>query len=351
MAVETTTKGWLRTASLALLVATAAACGEDATGPGSDDPFDPAQTSEDFATMQSALDANADVAEDLAYVSASLESMPAASWVLETKHLSVGSTLARPITTTRLSATGSSRPLLPSDLLGTTFEWDAGENGYVATARAGAPANGVRFILYDRTATPLVENGFADVTDDSDASADRLGVHLEKDGVTRLDYEVEVVETTSGGSVSVAGFLTDGNDQIDFDVVETVVGTSEGFRIDVDYSLSLAGQPLGVELDYFVDFGSEISLGLTALFVNGANQLVLDMEQNGDGAVEGTVEWNGALAMTISDDGTGQPVFLGPEGEELTAEEAQAIQEMFEIAVEGLDFLAAYVVFLGESVA
>lgn len=345
------TKRWLRGAPLALLVVTAAACGDDPAGPGSDDPFDPEQSSEDFAAMQSALEANTDVADDLAYVSVALESMPTAAWVFESPEAVVESPLIRPVALPPLHSMGSAQPLLPADVLGTTFEWDEVESGYVASERAGAPANGVRFLLYDRTTVPPTENGFVDITDESDPSADRLSVHLEKNGVTRLAYDVEVVETTSGGTIGVSGYLTDGTDRLDFDLLESVAETADGFQIDVDYSVSLAGQPLSVDLDYTIDFGTTLGASLTATFVNGANTLVLVMSQEGEDTLEGSVEWNGDLVMTITDDGTGEPLFLGPEGEELTAAEAQAISEMFEIAMGGLDFLAAYIVLLGGGVA
>lgn len=342
---------WLRTASVTALIGLAACGGDDPTGPGSGDPFDPEQSSEDFGAMEAALAANADLTADLVFVTDVLDTIPAAaSWMIESSDSPASGALLEPVRTTRLSVgSASSQPILPADLLGKTFEWDAGEEGYVVTEREGAPANGMRFIVYDRTQDPLVENGFVDVTDESDPSADRLAVHLEKDGTTRLDYEVEVTETTSSASVSVAGYLTDGTERVDFDVVESVLETTEGFRIDLDYSLSLAGQPLSVELDYSVDFGAALTADFVATFVNGANTLVLDMTQDGEGAIDGSVEWNGDLVMTVTDDGSGEPVFLGPEGEELTAAEAAALQEMFEIAAEGLNFLVQYVVFLGGS--
>jgi len=341
-----------RSLAFCLLVTGAAACGGDgATGPGSDDPFDPEQSSQEFGAIEEAIQANADLEADLVHVSAALETMPTASWILEPSDLSAESPLVRGVRTRPLAFGSSAQPLIPADLLGTTFEWDEVEGAYVQTERAGAPAAGVRFILYDRTQSPPVENGFLDITDESDPSADRLNVHVEKDGITRLDYDVEVTETTSGLTVAVAGFLTDGASRIDFEVLEAVTETVDGFGIDVSYSMSLAGESLGVEFDYVVDFGTTLTLELTATFVNGFNTLVLDLSQTGEGAIEGTVEWNGDLVMTIVDDGTGQPAFLGPEGEELTLAEAQALEDMFEIALEGLDFLAAYLVFLGGSVA
>ncbi|MFW6089983.1 MAG: hypothetical protein ACODAB_09530, partial [Gemmatimonadota bacterium] len=264
---------------------------------------------------------------------------------------SAESSLVRPVGAAPLAFSGASQPIIPADLLGTTFEWDDVEGAYVATERTGAPAAGVRFILYDRTQAPPVEDGFLDLTDEGDASADRLNVHVEKNGATRLDYDVVVTETTNGGSVSVAGFLTDGTSQIDFDLEEGVVETADGFSIDVSYALSLAGESLGVGVDYVIDVGTTTSLEFVATIVNGPNTLVLDLSQQGEGDVTGTVEWNGDLVMTIADDGTGQPTFLGPDGENLTAAEAEAIEQMFELSFNGLGLLEAYIVFLFGGVA
>lgn len=340
---------WLRSAPVALLVL-AAACGDDATGPGSDDPFDPEQANADLTAIEQAIAANADLEADLLHVSTALEA--SAALIFEPSDLSALSTpsvqspLVRPVRTVPLALNGGSQPIIPADLLGTTFEWDDVEGAYVATERAGAPAAGVRFILYDRTQAPPIENGFLDLTDESDASADRLNVHVEKNDVTRLDYDMVVTETTGGATISVDGFLTDGTSQIDFEVLEGITETADGFTLDLSYSLSLAGESLGVGVDYIIDFGTTTSVEFVATFVNGPNTLVLDLSQQSEGAIAGTVTWNGDLVMTITDDGTGQPTFLGPEGEELTAAEAAAIEEMFEISFEGIGLLEAYLIFL-----
>lgn len=362
MTDEVRRDGRLRMLALAALVTFATACGDDPTGPGSDDPFDVQQSSDEFAEIQAALSTNDDLAQDLAYVSGALDTIPTAAWTIDDpaallsqwSGATASESLIEPVFAPTLhgvsTVDGSLQALIPADLLGKTFEWDEVENGYVVTERAGAPTSGARFILYDRTTDPLVENGFLDVTDESDPSADRLSVHLEKDGVTRLEYDLELVETTNGADISVAGFVTDGASQVDFDVFQSVAQTSDGFVVDIVASLSLAGEPLSVELAYSIDFGETIGVSLNASFVNGANTLAIHLSQSGEGTLQGDVEWNAERVMVVEDDGTGEPTFLGPEGEPLTAAEAQAIEEMFEIALEGLDFFTAYLVFLGGGV-
>lgn len=349
---------WLRGAPLAALVVAAAACGDDPAGPGSGDPFDPEQSSAAFSEMQTALEGNADVAADLEYVAGVLDTLPAAAQFVQPVRVAASSTsaLVRPVRGTRLAVgftrvAASADALLPADLLGKTFEWDDVETKYVLTARAGAPSNGIRFIVYDRTTVPPTENGYLDVTDDSSPAVDRLGVKLVKNDVTRLDYDIAVTGGTSSATASIAGFVTDGSDQVDFDVMETLTETADGFRIDVDYSMSLADEPLSVNLAYALDVGTTVTADFTATFVNGLNTLVLDLSQDAEGAYDGAVRWNGDLVMTVAGDGGGDPVFLGPEGEALTPEEAAAIQQMFEIASEGLDFLVQYFVFLGGGLA
>lgn len=352
-------KTWLRSAPMALLVIAATACGDDATGPGSDDPFEPEQANADLGAVEQAIAANADLETDLLHVSAALAAFPTPALILEPSDLSalsasalsVQSPLVRSVHAAPLALNGASQPIIPADLLGTTFEWDDVEGAYVATEREGAPAAGVRFIMYDRTEVPPAENGFLDLTDESDASADRLNVHVEKNGVTRLDYDIVVTETTSAVTIGVAGFLTDGTSQVDFEVQEGITETADGFTIDLSYAISLAGESLSVGVDYVIGVGTTTSLDFVATFVNGPNTLVLELSQQGEGNVAGTVEWNGDLVMTIADDGTGQPTFLGPDGEELTAAEAAAIEEMFEVSLNGIGLLEAYVIFLGGAVA
>lgn len=347
---------WLRWTTLAGLVVFAAACGDDPAGPGSDDPFDPAATSQDFAAFGSALENNDDVVQDLEFVGAAMDTLAGGgtAWVLE-ESISVPGEhpVVEAIRTSGMSLSGgAAMPFLPADLLGTTFVWDEGEEGYVASALAGAPANGVRFLTYDRTQVPFVENGYLDVVDNSDASGDRLSVYLEKNGVPRLDYDLEVIQNSNGGSVGVEGFVSDGTQQVDFDVLETVTASGENLVLDLDYELSLAGQSQSVGLEYQVTFGeTSLSGSFLATFVNGANVLELDFTQDGEGTIDGSVRWNGELVMTMTDDGTGMPEFLGPEGEALTQAEADAIEEMFELASEGLFFLLSNVVFLVDSLA
>ena len=94
------------------------------------------------------------------------------------------------------TATSVALAVLPAEVLGKTFEYNSGTAQYEATARTGAPANGVRFILYavnpvtQVPVEPLTEAGYADVLDESTATANSVRLQLVSGGVTYLDYGV-----------------------------------------------------------------------------------------------------------------------------------------------------------------
>ncbi|MDH3298256.1 MAG: hypothetical protein OEM96_08290, partial [Gemmatimonadota bacterium] len=148
----------VRFMAVASLVVFAAACGDDPTGPGSGDPFDIEQSSQDFGVVQTAFTANLDVADDMGFVLPVLEGIGPAARRFERVSIPSEPTILSMARTTRLSVgSGASvQPILPSDVLGKTFEWSDLEGGYVVSARTGAPPNGLRVIVYDRTATPFV---------------------------------------------------------------------------------------------------------------------------------------------------------------------------------------------------
>jgi len=78
--------------------------------------------------------------------------------------------------------TVSAAALFPPDVIGKTFEWNTTFSDYEATARTGAPSNGVRFILYaidpltGQPAAPLVEVGYVDLMDESSGTTAKLHV-------------------------------------------------------------------------------------------------------------------------------------------------------------------------------
>jgi hypothetical protein len=134
--------------------------------------------------------------------------------------------------------------------------------------------------------------------------------------------------------------------------VQVVSSTDEGFQVDLDYALSLASRSLVLGLDYVLNLSLIApDSRFTATFDVGTDRLVLDLTQDAENAIDGTVTWNDEIVMTVTDDGDGQLLFLGPEGEELAATEAAAMRDLFGFASEGLGLLLPYLILPGDDAA
>lgn len=181
--------------------------------------------------------------------------------------------------------------IFPDSLKGKTFEYDTATNSYVVTARSGANANGVRFILYEvddglcvvegtcLPVEPLVEVGYVDLIDESTAASIKLHIAVKGVGGTptfveylatvtpgvsslragvagsisngqpggankTLSFNVNVVATT--GSVSETATFTLNNPSLSVSFSITVIDTNTGFEIQVDFRVTRSGETLQV---------------------------------------------------------------------------------------------------------
>ena len=186
---------------------------------------------------------------------------------------------------------GATLMAIPSELLGTTFEWNATTGQYEPGLRSGAPPNGVRFILYDGIST-LNEIGHLDFIDASNFAVVPVAVDVTLSIVITdvgevLHYRITGSASDTGGTLLVDGFLSDGTDQLDF-----------------DFSFS----------------GSDAT-GSTALFTltAGAQSKTLDVSESTTGAGSFAIEiTNGndeiLFVLLVAEDGTLQPgsgIFFG----------------------------------------
>jgi hypothetical protein len=122
--------------------------------------------------------------------------------------------------------------LFPFGTLGKTFVWDTTAKGYVASDQPGAPANGVRFVLYAiseysidgslpiQPSLPLTTLGYVDLTDRSAGSTSVLGITLVGTGggaapVTYADYTLTGPADAVAATVTIAGYLSDGVNRLD----------------------------------------------------------------------------------------------------------------------------------------
>lgn len=305
---------WRRVARTTCLVAVAAACGEGPTAPASMEPSDVERVHEEFTTLRASLLASTDLVGDLGHVRPVLDTLDA--------------------------------PLSPG-LRGVTFEWEEEADGYVAGERPGAPADGLRFIVYDRSAAPLAEVGFVDVSDTADVDVSSRAVNLLKDGITRLDY---LIEDRSAGGVTASGFVTDGNRRVDFDIAQ-VAGTGPGgLQLDLDYAFELEAPALTLEVDYTLQGLTSTTGTFGATFTDGADRLTMDLVQGADQTIDGAVRWNGEELFLINDE-DGEPVFLTPGGEDPEPADERAVRVLFEFAFDGIGYVLPYLLLSDPEVA
>ena len=190
----------------------------------------------------------------------------AASSQLASPELSPGLGQAvRVITQSAVDAGTFLVPVMRPSVLGKTFVYDATQKKYIISpTRTGAPANGVRFVLYDETPSgdPIVgrEIGYADLTDEKRTSPNVASVKLVAvtGGITRLSYSFDLAVAGALPSISVQGYMVDGDDRLDFTVSAgstmlvggkatvqaTITAPKQGFSVTAKLT-GIAGQDLG----------------------------------------------------------------------------------------------------------
>jgi len=237
-----------------------------------------------------------------------------------------------------LRAPGAVHALFPSDVLGKTLVWDTLTNTYVVGAATGAPTNGVRIILYVADPStglpfvPLQPIGNLDLTDESTAQANKLGVLLRLGGATIADYDITVQTATSSATVRAVGFVrtTDGSYQADFDFLTVVTFST----VHLTYQLS-GSDGTAIYLD--VNAG-QASAAIVFRVSRARNTIEIAGTDDGQ-TVSGTVKFNGTTVGTISGPSS-DPVITGAGGRELSAEQVTALGAIFQTAAQILGGIA-----------
>ena len=328
-----------------------AGCSDDSGPTGPVTPFDPTATAQAAAELENRLDGDSDVMLSLALVSPALEAEGGALARL------LPGGVARPSQSLNaqllVDPSFSMEPIFPANFLGMTFEWDETLGRYAMSERTGAPANGVRFILYavdpfsGQPAIPLNEVGRLDLIDQGSASATRLQVVAETGGVTRLDYTVSASYALFGEDVQATatgeGFISDGTRRLDFDLVQTVTlnNTSGLMSVDLAYDLRMDDEGVrvvvnaGTEIDLSA---SDLSLDVLMTITDGGNVTVFDAVVDEADGISGTVLHNGQTVVLISGT-TSAPVFTDAAGDPLTNAEVAALVQIFDLLDDVFDFV------------
>jgi hypothetical protein len=132
----------------------------------------------------------------------------------------------------------SGAPLIADSLLGKTIAWSCTTQRYAVSDDSGAPATGVRLVLYQLApagsiACPATVIGQLDLFDASASGTAAVhGTVHSSSGQALVDYTIQHVIGDPPFVASASGFLSDGQQRLDFEVsggpasgVNTVVST------------------------------------------------------------------------------------------------------------------------------
>ncbi len=230
-------------------------------------------------------------------------------------------------------------PLISGLHRGATFVYDATVEDYVVDPdRTGAPANGVRFVLYETVAgepDPSRERGWADLLDEGDDSAEDIALRLRvtEGGVLTMDYAARLDENAGLGKVRVDGFVTGDGQRLEF-LVEAE--GREGGPLDLDFDLAVPGRSFSVVGE--ISGAEDSDDGQVSLEARHRDHsLGLDMMADA-GRLDGDIKLDEALFAQVS--GTSSdPVFTRANGDPLLPVEVLALHRIVDFVEDVFDLV------------
>jgi hypothetical protein len=234
-----------------------------------------------------------------------------------------------------------SADVLPADVRGKLYTYNETTAQYEGVASAEAPTNGVRIVLYawdvlaGHPASPLVDVGYVDLIDESTPTQNRLHVHLvrKEDAAVLMDYAITHTVTPSSESFSIAGSANNGTTTVNFDLSGTM-GTSAA---TVTFVLAAPAHEFSVRVEANVNSVSEQATINIWLDYHG-DSLSFAM-QAAPNSVSGEIRYRGRRYATYSITydpvtGTATTQFTKANGQPMTAQELEEIQNAFERALD-----------------
>ncbi|HEX5633293.1 MAG TPA: hypothetical protein VFX50_08700 [Gemmatimonadales bacterium] len=335
----------LRATLCAIAAVAAAGC---AAGDAGGAPFDASGTLEDLAAVTAAFDAPAiasftavsdqiDAALAAPVVAPAVRLLAAhddAAFAARSREFVLRAAAyahADPVTP-RLAAVAS----LPSGRMGGTWEWQPARSRYVRTGLAGAPDDGVRFLLYAVDAAtglprlPLRQLGYADVRDAGRGAEMATRVRVVSGDAAVLDYTIASAESSAGVSVTLRG--TAG--ELAFALGSSFDAGLAGGRLD----FRLDAPSRGVALDWAVslhDLAGERPVDLDILMSGPHGNVVMAGSMTPTGAGTLSVLANGVAFAAITRAPGQGPVVSRSDGTPLASAEQGALLGILAMSNEG----------------
>jgi hypothetical protein len=249
----------------------------------------------------------------------------------------------------RLASSAGGRPAhapVIDNYRGDTFVYDPDTGEYaVDPERTGAPANGVRFVIYEVSllGEPIVEEeiGYADLIDEGDDSEEDVALRLlvVSDDVTVLDYRTTVDLTLTSGAITVQGFLRgDRGVQLDFDIEAIGTHQLDHSTLDVSFDLRVDARDFSIVGSvHGVEEGAE-GEGDVELAVQHRDDEVRLAVTGAEGELDGSVYVNDQLFATVTGDAD-DPTILSADGDPLTPREMFVLHHIVDVVEDVFDFL------------
>lgn len=322
------------------LLAVSAAC-ESATAPT---PLDPAGLQADLAAASSAASAPASVSLGALGGQIGLALADAGGAVLLADLPSAllkdpNAVLERAELRARIMDGSGTASAIPQAALGRTFEFDTILDRYAIGQRTGAPANGVRFVLYavdvvtEALVFPLVETGYADLTRAVTDQAITARVEAWSGGLTPvkvLDYAASVQGTVTNPTILVAGFARNATDSVTFSLSSTVSFANQ--TIALDWRTALPARGLASRVQQTITGGESAQVAIDGLLQSGSGDVGITgtlFAQSGGTLI---VRVNGDTFASITLDGLedGTPTILNAQGQPLSESEQAMLRQILE---------------------
>jgi hypothetical protein len=344
-----------RSVALVGLLAFAAGCGSDSTGP--DAPFDASGTSADVAAISEAFDSPAHTA--FASASGSIGAVVGGEAAAAIRLAPTGALLsggkasalkyARSVALSYVRRTYSPTVAameIPAQYQGVTFVWDVETHQYIPSDLTGAPASGVRFILYainpvtQQPIEPLVPiDGYVDITVTETASSSTIRAVVVSSDVTYLDYTVSASGTAGSATVTTSGYATNGNDRVEFSLGNTLTSNDDGLALALDYEMLVPTRNgFLMDLEATVSgIATETPSMTLDLLARGEHGTVRVQGTSTDAVGSFTIRVNGDLFANATTDGSGTVSITGADGAELNEAELHALEAVFDMFANGFD--------------
>jgi len=237
----------------------------------------------------------------------------------------------------RVELSGSTAAVIPAPLLGRTMEYSIAQGRYIIGQRTGAPANGVRFILYavdpltEDIVTPLSETGYVDLTRTvtNQVATARVEAYSSNNNLGKvLDYSVTIGGLIVGPTAVVTGFARNGTDSLTFSL--TSAFSLQNASIDIDWRTAVPTRGLTSRMEQTIT-GGEVG----TIEINGRLS-----SRNGSVGISGTISMatggtltvttNGNTFATIAISPESEPVILNAQGNPPTEAQAAMLRQILD---------------------